>query len=322
MPEPAPDRLLRLLQLLPLAARDGGVAYDELAEVLGVTRDQLDRDLAEITDRDYYHTAETGSDIQIILDADRVRVWTTGHLRRPTRLTPGEAAALDLGARILAAEREAPGVVHQLRALRERLAWRPDPAADHVIADGDPAAADAIRALLVDAARRRAPVRIRYLKPDAHAPEDRAVEPYTVVYGAGQWYVVGRAPEHDGVRIFRVDRILEARLDDVAPAPFEPPADFDAADYMAGGAVYYADQEVEVAVRYAGRIAPWLKERAEFAPLPDGDVLVRHSVADPGWLVRHVLQYGRHARVLQPEWVAAMVRQTVARVAEGEGEGE
>ena len=50
MPETALDRVHRILQLVPLAARPGGIGYHDLAAALGVPRDRLDRDLAEITE--------------------------------------------------------------------------------------------------------------------------------------------------------------------------------------------------------------------------------------------------------------------------------
>jgi predicted DNA-binding transcriptional regulator YafY len=317
MPEPALDRFRRFLELLPLAAREGGMAYDDLAGTLGVSRTELDRDLAELADRDYYHTADTGSDIQIVLEAERVHVWTAGHLARPPRLAPGEAAALDLGLRVLASERGDAELADRMRPLLERLAWSvPSDVAERVSAHGDPGASDPVRALFVDAARRRRRVQFRYLKPEDRAPGTRSVEPYTVAYSGGRWYVVGHCPERDGVRIFRTDRVLEAVVEDAA---FDPPSHFDVADYVDGGAVYRADQALEVVVRYGGHVAPWVLERGQGERQADGAVIVRHQVADPGWVVRHVLQYGRHAHVLEPEWVAALVRDAVAKVVGGGG---
>lgn len=325
-PETALDRIERLFQLLAFAARpdgsgdDGGLTYDELARRLDTDRATLDRDLAQLTDREYYLPAGDGADIQIGLEEDRVRVWTTGHFRRPTRLSTGEAAALDLGLRILAAERGDPELPDRMRNLLDKLARAvPDDVADRVSADGDPAAADSLRGLLVDAARRQRRVRFRYLKPagapGANAPEDRSVEPYAVVYGQGQWYVVGRCPERDDVRVFRVDRILDLEIDD--DTAFDPPADFDLADHVTHGRVYAgADDEFTATVRYGGRVAPWLLERGEGEPQDDGSILVRHHVSDPGWIVRHVLGYGGEARVIEPEWVAEAVRDAVGRVGE------
>jgi predicted DNA-binding transcriptional regulator YafY len=313
MADTALDRIERILQILAHAAREGGIGYDELAALLGVDRSRIERDLAEVTDREFYHDAGSITDIQVGLESDRVRVWTTGHLQRPARLTLGEAAALDLGLRIVAAEREEPELEAAVRSLLRQVARGvPDDLLDRFAVDGDPGAADALRALVVEATRRRRRLAIRYLKPDADAPEDRRVDPYAVAYAEGRWYVVGHCVERDGIRAFRTDRILEATL---APESFDPPDDFDPRDYIAAGRVYHADVEVEVAVRYGGRVAPFLRERGDGEPLDDGGVLVRHRVADPAWLVRHVLQYGRDARVLEPEEFVTMVRDAVGRLA-------
>ena len=312
-PETALSQLERLLQLIAHAAREGGIAYDELARTLGVDRAQLDRDLETLTDRAYYLPPGTADDLQVLFDDERVRIWAAGQTARPTRLTAGEAAALDLGLRILAAERDEPGLTGQMRRLLERVARSvPDDILDRFAADGDPGAADALRALIIDAARRHLRVRFRYLKPDADSPEERSVEPYTVAYGEGRWYVVGRDPDAAGIRIFRTDRILEAEVGDER---YETPADFDPADYIRDGRVYRGGGETEVVVRYGGRAAPWLRERGEGEPQEDGGVVIRHLVSEPRWIVRHVLEYGPDARVVEPAWVAELVREAAARLA-------
>ena len=53
-PDTALTQVERLLQLIPLAGRPGGVPYDELAAALGIDRRQLDRDLETLTERDFY----------------------------------------------------------------------------------------------------------------------------------------------------------------------------------------------------------------------------------------------------------------------------
>lgn len=70
-----------------------------------------------------------------------------------------------------------------------------------------------------------------------------------------------------------------------------------------------------MAVRYGPRIARWFIERGQGAAADDGSVVVRHAVADPGWLVRHVLQYGPDAEVLEPSDMRRLVKQAAERVA-------
>lgn len=315
MPETAQERFARILQLVAQAGGEG-MAVDALAEKLGVTRRRLERDIEELTTREYYLPGGAVPDIQVFLEGDHLRIRTTGPFQRPTRLSPGEAAALDLGLRILAAEREDDGLRENMAHLLEKLAWAvPADLLDRFSAD-DPATRDGVRALLVDAARRRVPVRFQYLKPDADGPEDRCVEPYAVVYGEGRWYVVGRSPERDGVRVFRLDRMLDAALDD---GTFPAPEVFNVADHVTDGRVYRAEEEITVTVRYTPEVAPWLLEQGLGRQEEDGAVVVRHSVADPAWIVREVLRYGAAARVVEPAWVREQVAEAAERLASGAG---
>jgi predicted DNA-binding transcriptional regulator YafY len=47
------------------------------------------------------------------------------------------------------------------------------------------------------------------------------------------------------------------------------------------------------------------------SPEPDGSVVLHHDVADPRWVVRHVLQYGGEAELVEP----GELRERVARAA-------
>jgi proteasome accessory factor C len=311
----AEARLDRVLHILPLAGRPGGATYDELAETLGVARDQVIRDVDEVTAREYYHPAGSANDIQIGLVRDRVTVWTGGHFQRPVRLTVREAAALHLGLRLIAAERDDPSLHDVLAHVEQRIAWAvPDEISQQVAVAGDPRGSDAVRALVVQAARERRRCRIEYLKSDAPAPESRALDPYVVVYSDGSWYAIGFCHARQEPRIFRIDRIMEAELLD---DPFEPPAGFDPAAFLTGGRVFRADEEVAVQVRYTPRVARWLVERGEGEAGDDGSVVVTHHVADPGWLVRHLLQYGPDAEVLERVEMRGLVRGAAERVAAG-----
>ena len=317
----AQNQLDRILHILPRAGRPGGATYQELAEALAVTRDQVVRDVEEVTAREYYHPAGSATDVRVGLSEDRVSVWTSGQFERPARLTLREAAALHLGMSLLGAERDDPELLAALEDVENRLTWAgADKAAKEtastIMVTGDPGATDALRALVAEAAKERRRCRLEYLKPDAPEPEPRTVDPYLVAYSDGAWYLIGHCRDRGEPRVFRVDRIMEAeRLDD----PFEPPPDFDPADYLSDyvsdGRIFRADDEIEVEVRYGARVARWLIERGEGEAAEDGSVVVRHAVADPGWVVRHVLQYGADAEVLGPPEVRAMVRNAAEGIA-------
>ena len=62
-------------------------------------------------------------------------------------------------------------------------------------------------------------------------------------------------------------------------------------------------------VRYSPKVARWIAER-EGKPIDaDGSLTLEHPLADTDWAVRHVLQYGPDAEVLEP----AAVREEIVR---------
>jgi predicted DNA-binding transcriptional regulator YafY len=79
------------------------------------------------------------------------------------------------------------------------------------------------------------------------------------------------------------------------------------------GRVYRSSEDVEDVERYSLRIARWIREKGPVEECEDGSVVVRHRVADPDRVVRHVLQGGADAEILEPatcrESIAAVLRQ-------------
>ena len=165
-----------------------------------------------------------------------------------------------------------------------------------------------IREILSLALEGREECRIQYLKPGAEAPEERTVRPYAMVHGEGQWYLLAWCTLSEGVRTFRMDRVLDA---EPTGERFPAPEDFDPEAHIQGGRVFRADRKMDVKVRYSPRVARWIVEKEALEMASDGSVTVTYQVADPHWIVRHVLQYGAEAEVLEPEEVRGWVRGVV-----------
>jgi predicted DNA-binding transcriptional regulator YafY len=312
----AEAQLRRIFQLLPAAARKGGASFSELEEVLGTSPEQIARDITTVTDRAFYHASGEGAETQILVDAERVQLLSRGEFRRPPRLTTAETLAVGIALRALAAD-SAPERRAQLVALAERLEralslGTPEPAP--AVAAEPLAGADVVRDRLHSAARLARKCRIEYLKPTGPAPAPRVIHPYALVYAERWWYAIGFCELRGGIRSFRVDRIVRCGLlEDF----FERPDGFDVETYLSGRRVFRADAPIEVRVRYSAQVAPWIAEREpEGVRLGDGALEVRYHVADPDWLVRHVLTYGPDARIVEPAELAESVRTAMARIVE------
>ncbi|MEX1184598.1 MAG: WYL domain-containing protein [Gemmatimonadota bacterium] len=308
----AAAQLERILYILPVAARDGDARIEDIARALGVEPKTVMRDLEDATARAFHHPAGATESFTISTDGRTVQVHAPQEFRRPVRLNEREALALGLGLRTLAADADAgrrAEILAFAARLEAELTTQGTAADDDVEYDYDELAVafddDGFRSIVADASELRRCCTIWYLKPGDEAPSHRSIAPYRLIYASGRWYVIAHDMERDGLRFFRMDRVLDAALnDDEAPEPTTT-----LHEMLAQGVPYHATDEVEVSVRYSPRVARWIVEHAAVPLEEDGTVLLRHRVADPRWIVRHVLQYGGDAVVEEPppvrRWVAA-----------------
>ncbi|MEJ2207388.1 MAG: WYL domain-containing protein [Gemmatimonadota bacterium] len=315
----AEARLERLLHVLPAAARSGGASLSDLARELGASEARILEDLEEVTARVFYHPGGWPDDVSILVEADRVRVTRATGMERPVRLSPRETLCLALALRGTVAAAHLPSDDRRAALLRRAEEFLGQGTWSDEGAPGDMAAPErapdpaGVRETLFTAARDRRPCAISYVKAGATDASVRVIHPYVSAYAGGFWYTIAWCAVEESVRIFRMDRVLEAAESDDT---FTVPEDFDPAVYLDGGQVFHSENEVDVSVRYSPRIARWIRERAEHHGRPpqenaDGSLERHHQVADPHWVVSHVLQYGPDAEILGPESVRAMVRDVV-----------
>lgn len=306
----AADRLQRLLYLLPAAA-ERPLGLREAADTLGVSEDVILEDVTEMSAREFYHPAGGATDVRIEVEADRIFVRSHEKFLRPVRLNSREALAAHLALRRYAAALEGDarrGVLDVAARIGSDLATAPPDEFAARFAVEESGEAGAVRIGLEAAARDRRRCRITYLRSADQGPSERTLDPYVVMEARGNWFVVGYCGLRKGIRVFRIDRIIDLAMTDDT---FAVPADFDPEDWVEDGRVFRAEDTETVTVRYAGSAAARMKEQGPTTPV-EGGVEVAYEVADPGWVVRHVLQQGGEAVVVSP----AHVRRTVARAAE------
>jgi len=71
-------------------------------------------------------------------------------------------------------------------------------------------------------------------------------------------------------------------------------------------------EPMPVRVRFTPAVARWLAERyPDGRALPDGGLEVEFQVLDPHWLVRHILQYGADAEVIEPPAVRELMKRVL-----------
>lgn len=133
---------------------------------------------------------------------------------------------------------------------------------------------------------------------------ERVVSPQRLVHYRDNWYLDGWCHLRNGLRIFALDRIAEARIRD------EPARELDDAELDHNLArsygIFQGVPRATAVLRFSSRMARWVAEE-RWHPEQNGQWLVdgRYELeipyADPTELVRDVLRYGADVEVVKPK---------------------
>lgn len=282
------------------------VALEELAGELGCSVEELRRALEsviEVEDRDL--TTISG----VVIEDGRLVKYLHGgygrNFRKPIRLSPvqGRAALLALDLVSIAVD---PGILDELRGKVLAAVGREFPRVQAGAGAGDHEIAETI-----DQARREKTV-LEILYPSSGETRTRPVEPLLMSSIDGVWYLNAYCRYVDAPRLFRLDRIVSARLTDERfeeRKGIELKTDFEDIDPRS----YAARRAV---VRFSPAVARWMEERPELDLIQvreDGSADYALYYTDPGWAARRVMQYLGEAVVLEPEELRQEIhRQTSA----------
>ncbi len=314
MADTAAAQLRRILSVIPELADDREHRIEEVAERVGVDRSTLLKDLESLATR-YDAPGGFVEGIQLFFTSDTVSVMSN-HFLRPMRLTVGELRALELGLAMLRTELP-PDERGAVDSARERLlaAIAKLPGDDEINrsyhVEQVPVHNHDVLGILRKAYRSREKVRLRYHKAEDDRESERVICPYAFVVAAGQWYVVALCESAAGMRVFRADRIAGA-----APASekYEIPPSFSVSESLAKNKAFESGSAGGMKVKYSPRIARWIAEREEGETGADGYFTVTHPLVDFGWGVRHVLQYGPDAEVLEPPHLRAAIAEKLRAI--------
>ena len=316
----AADRLPRLLALVPYLRTHPGAELAEVAAVFGIDVRQLNDDLNLLWVCGL-PGGGPGDLIDFSFEGDTVTVIEAQTLDRPLKLTADEALALRVAARALA---DVPGLAERdaLESAQAKLAFAsgtvPESAAAappmQVALEPEAEALATVRRALDE----RRQLELRYLVASRDEVTERTVDPMRLVSVDGRWYLEGWCHLAEAVRLFRLDRMVDASLGaEAAPLPSEAvPRDLAEGLFRPREEDLTVVLELEPAARWVADYYPVeqateLQEAgngASAGPGP-GSLRVELRTPDPAWIVRLALRLGGQGRVVSPPSVVAAVRE-------------
>jgi proteasome accessory factor C len=299
----ATDRLPRLLALVPYLRTHPDELIADVAAAFDVTEKQI-RDDLELLFVTGLPGGSPGDLIDLSFEGDRVSLIDPQTLDRPLRLTADEATALLVAARALA---DVPGLQERDaldRAIGKLAEAAPAPTAVDVALEPEDEVLTTLRAAL-DGHRR---VHLRYMVEARDEVTERDVDPMRLLLREGRWYFEGWCRRAEAVRLFRLDRVVEATLLDL---PAEPPPQAAPRD-LEDGLFRPGPDDLRIVLDLAPQ-ARWVADHypaEDTEELTGGWLRMTLRTPDPGWLVRLLLQLGASARVVEPSSVADRVKAT------------
>jgi proteasome accessory factor C len=304
--ERASDRVVRLLGMIAFLDRHEDASVDQLAEQFGVTPRQVmaDVDTLWVTGTPGYLPYDLIDFDSLALDRGVVRLTESRNMTRPLRLSAREGVALVAALRALdaglagALDDERAAVV---RSALDKLTAAVGDAAGTVDVTLTLAAQPAVAAALAHALREGRRLHLRYVNA-ADVASERDVDPVRLVTDADRSYLLGWCHAVEGERLFRVDRILAARVLD-APAERHE---------LTGGEFLPGPEGDLVTLRLRSR-ARWVAETSpveDVRNLEDGSFEVDLRVVSHAWLRHLVLQVADDVLAVHPQRVADDVAAT------------
>jgi proteasome accessory factor C len=306
-------RLVRLLNMVPYFQANPRITYAEAAADLGVTVKQLQEDLNQLWMCGLPGYGP-GDLIDFEFSGDSIEVTFSAGIDHPLRLTSPEATGVLVALRALV---DVPGMVDPEAArsaiakIEQATGAVGQDVGDSVTAVNEPAPAESGAATAVRTAVRSArALMIEYYSASHDMLTSRVVDPIRVLLVADHTYLEAWCRSAEGVRLFRFDRIVDARVLDEPAAP-PPPA----VEAGPDTSLFDADPALPSATLLIDRSASWMFDYYPLRivrELPDGACEAAMTYASDDWMARFVLGFGSAVRVLEPQDLADKVRESAA----------
>ncbi len=307
---PSTSRLQRLLALVPYVTSRKVASIGETAAAFGITERELVDDLnllwcVELREPDPY------CPIDLSYEGGEIVVSQADPVARPLRLGTDEASALLVALRMLAdlQQLQDASAAHRVIAKLEAASGTAAAPSSQVTVQVDSAGPEVIaRARQAMAAGRR--VHLTYYVPGRDEATERDVDPMRLVLVDGRTYLEGWCRRAEGVRLFRIDRVVAIEVLNVraaVPAGAQP-RDIDRDLYQPSP----DDMQIVFELAPQGR---WVADHYPCEgtqELEDGRLRAVLRTADPRWVRRLALRLGDRGRLVAPAWLVDEVRELAA----------
>ncbi len=314
-------RVSRIVQILTILQAGHYQSVDDLAELIGVSRRTLFRDLKELeaigvpyrfdTQRGGYHIDPEFFLPPIDLNLpEALSLLLLVHKARNHLPMPFKNSALLAGLKV---ENNLPAKIrHYCHTSLQSISIRPDAHAPMDLLDK-------VFAKLQQAIRKKRKAKMAY-----HSLYDKknittTLKPYHLMYNHRAWYVIGESSLHKSVRTFKLNRIKEL---EILERCFIDGGKFDIYEYIGRAWSMIPEGKIyHVKLRFAPKVAKNVAEvqwhsTQKTALNEDGSLLAEFRVDGLGEISWWILGYGDQVEILAPAALRKRIEKTARRMVE------
>lgn len=312
-------RLNRILLMVPFMAGEQGADVDELCSRFDIDREELLSDL-EVLFLCGLPGYDPGDLIDYHLEGNLVFVSMADYFQRPLTLTREEALALFVAGRALIKA----GVFGEDSSLASALDKVHDLLSEGSLIDVEDLSVridvemdsypEHWRRVIEEGLKQGKSLLLEYYSFSRGEVTSRKVEPLSLLWSKGHWYLHAWCRRAEEIRLFRLDRIKNVSLtgDPVRVSEMEEmEAPLVVGEYKPGKSAHH------VKLRFAGREGRRIIEEwptAKVTDNVDGSVQVVLRTRNLEWLSGYLLKFGGRLRIESPSELRKMVREKASRV--------
>lgn len=170
---------------------------------------------------------------------------------------------------------------------------------------------------LLKAIRNRESVVIKYFSGQKAVVVEKPCDPYHLLNFKDNWYLVAFCHEKQDYRDFLCSRIMEVQRTNVT---FLPDPDFSLEQHKKQSQLFAAEAPpIEIVAEFDKYAAHWIRLKEvhpsqEVVERSDGSLEVSFKVTSLENIMRWILSFGEHARILAPLELQERVRRTISRM--------
>lgn len=143
---------------------------------------------------------------------------------------------------------------------------------------------------------------VNYFSINKNSSNKFKIEPYTIMYRNGEWFIVGFSSAMNDIGVFAVSRIKKVKLIDEI---FIKPADFVVGNYLENQWEQIETCKTKVVIKFSSNVAEFIKDtkwhpnQKSYSDI-DGNIIFEIYVNEYEELKKWILGFGCNAEVVEP----------------------